>query len=195
MSPHFSWIRDFIDVDVIDEAFMPYMLMGDTRALLRFANHDARLWGVDLAGNLTLWDDARFGRGRLRGTLAYTRGQRTDGGDLYHVMPLNATVGLENVIKNWTALAEVQIVDNKSRVDDRRIEDRTAGYTLVNLRAGYQVNDMLRLSAGVTNLFDRQYELPLGGAYLAGYKAAGGGQLVSLPGQGRSFDLGVSIKF
>jgi iron complex outermembrane receptor protein len=195
MSPHLSWIRDFIDVDVIDKRFMPYMLMGDTRALLRFANHDARLWGVDLAGKLTLWDDARFGRGQLRGTLAYTRGQRTDGGDLYHVMPLNATLGLEHAIRNWTALAEVQIVDNKSRVDDRRIEDRTAGYALVNLRAGYQVNDILRLSAGVTNLFNRQYQLPLGGAYLAGYKAASGGQLVSLPGQGRSFDLGVSVKF
>ncbi len=195
LSPHFSWIRDFIDVDVIDEPFMPYMLMGDSRALLRFANHDARVWGVDLAGKLTLWDDARFGRGQLRGTLAYTRGQRTDGGDLYHVMPPNATLGLEHAIRNWTTLAEVQIVDKKSRVDDRRIEDRTAGYALVNLRAGYQVNDRLRLSAGLTNLFNRQYELPLGGAYLAGYKAAGGGQLVSLPGQGRSFDLGVSIKF
>ena len=47
MSPHYSRVRDFIDVDRIG-TFMPYMLMGDTRALLRFANHDARLWAFDL---------------------------------------------------------------------------------------------------------------------------------------------------
>lgn len=194
VSPHYSRIDDFIDVDRIG-TFAPYMLMGDTRALLRFANHDARLWGVDLAGRVTLWDAARYGRGQLRGTLAYLRGKREGGGDLYHIMPLNATLGIEHVIRAWTTLAEVQFVDRKSRVDERRFEDETAGHALVNLRASYQVTDALRLSAGVGNLFDRQYELPLGGAYLAGYKAAGGGQIVSLPGMGRSFDVGVTMRF
>lgn len=198
VSPHYSHIDDFIDVDRIG-TFTPYMMMGgmmaDTNALLRFANHDARLWGVDLAGRAVLWDDARFGRGQLRGTLAYLRGKRQDGGDLYHIMPLSATLGLEHAIRSLTTLAEVQLVDRKSRVDDRRFEDETGGYALVNLRAAWQVNAAVQLTAGITNLFDRQYELPLGGVYLAGYKAAGSGQIVSIPGAGRSFDLGMALKF
>lgn len=194
LAPHYSRIRDFIDVDVVG-SFMPYMLMGDLRALLRFANHDARVWGADASGRYTLWDDARYGRGQLRGMLAYTRGERTDGGDLYHIMPLNATIGLEHAIHGWTSLAEIQLVDSKRRVDERRYENRTGAYALVNVRAAWQVSDALRLSAGVSNLFDRQYALPLGGTYLAGFKAAGGGELVALPGMGRAFEASVSMRF
>ncbi|MGB7992113.1 MAG: TonB-dependent receptor, partial [Candidatus Methylophosphatis roskildensis] len=194
LSPHYSWIRDFIDVDALG-SFRPYMRMGETRALLRFANHDARVWGVDLAGRYTLWGDTRFGVGVLKGSLAWTRGERRDGGDLYHIMPVNATLGFEHAIGAWTTTADMQAVGRKSDVDNRRFEPRTGAYALFNLRTAYQLSDAVRLSAGISNLFDRQYALPLGGVSLAAYKAAGAGQLASLPGPGRSIDLGLTVKF
>jgi len=48
----------------------------------------------------------------------------------------------------------------------------------------------------VRNLFDRQYDLPLGGANLAAFKAnAAATQMGAVPGQGRSMDVGLKFKF
>lgn len=65
---------------------------------------------------------------------------------------------------------------------------KAGGYSLVNISTRYQLNNTVTLLAGVRNLFDRQYELPLGGLNLA----AGNVPLLS---QGRSIDLGLNLKF
>lgn len=109
-------------------------------------------------------------------------------------MPLNATIGVDQTVGAWKNYAEVVLVDKKSRVDDRRDEATTAGYGLVNLGTRYQLPHGIEILAGVRNLFDKSYELPLGGANLAAF-AANGGTVPSLQGQGRSLDVGVSIKF
>ncbi|CAB1369811.1 TonB-dependent receptor [Denitratisoma oestradiolicum] len=194
LAPYYSYVRNYIDVDVLG-SFVPYSVVGNTASLLRFANHDARIHGFDLSWSALAWRSAVYGEGQFTGRLAYVRGKRTDGGDLYHVMPLNLSLGLEQTVGAWSKGVDVQLVERKFRVDERRHESATGGYGLVNLNASYQWTPAVRLSLGIGNLFDRYYELPLGGTNLAGLKATARGPLGVVPGAGRSIDLGLALKF
>jgi iron complex outermembrane receptor protein len=194
LAPHFSYVQDFIDVDPLG-TYHPYNIATVTRALLHFANHDARLWGIDMRGKMTVWNSNQYSRGQLKGSLAWTRGERTDGSDLYHIMPLNGSVSIEQMVNAWTNSVELQVIDSKTNVDLQRYEPVTDRYALVNLRTSYQMNNNVNLTFGIRNLFDKQYDLPLGGVSIAALKAAGIGPLLSLPGPGRSFDAGLNIKF
>ena len=181
VTPFYTRVQDFIDVDVLG----PGMMVPN---LLQYANHDAHLYGVNLSWLAPAWEGGRYGSADFKGKFDWTRGKRDDGGDLYHIMPPNLSLGLEQNLRSWTNTAELVLVANKSAVDDRRLEKKNGGYTLFNIATRYQVNNTLTLQAGVRNLFDRQYELPLGGLNLA----AGG---VPLLGQGRSIDLGLNLRF
>lgn len=188
LNPHFNRVRDYIDVDVLG-SFNPYMKMGATGALLRFANHDARLYGANLS-----WDVPLSGAVKFNGNTAYTRGKRSDGGDLYHIMPLNALLTLEHSSGAWTNQIETRLVARKHDADTRRLEPRTGGYGLLNVRTNYQLQKNLRISAGVTNLLDKVYADPMGGVYLSGLQRQGGA-LQALPGYGRSVDVGLTLTF
>jgi iron complex outermembrane recepter protein len=194
VAPRFSYVQDFIDVDPLG-SYNPFGIATVERALLQFANHDARLWGLDVDGKLAAWNNDRFGHGQLRSSLQWNRGERTGGGDLYHIMPFNASVAVEQQLRAWTNTAEVQFIDSKTRVDLQRHEPVTDSCELVNLRTRYQVNQYATLTLGVSNLFDRQYDLPLGGVSIAELETAGAGPLLSLTGPGRSFEAGITIKF
>jgi iron complex outermembrane receptor protein len=195
VTPYYTYVEDYIDVNSIG-TFSPYMRTGATKSLLQFANHDAHLYGINLTWSADVWEHASWGTGTVKGKLDVTHGRREDGGDLYHQMPVNLTLSLEERWRAMTLSAELQAIARKSAVDDRRDEDRTAGYSLVNLGAKYQMNKALTVQAGVRNLFDRQYALPLGGVNLAGYKASAlATQIEPLPGQGRSFDIGMRLTF
>jgi len=142
-----------------------------------------------------LWDNS-YGSGQVKSVLGWTHGTRTDTGEsLYHIMPLNARVTLEQTLNEWTNAAELQLVGNKSNVDSVRNEPKTSGYTLLNLRTAYQMKNV-RLDMGVTNLFNKYYSLPLGGVDIADWEAGGS---VGLPGPvagaGRSINAGITVKF
>lgn len=194
-TPYYTYVRDYIGVNRIG-TFNPRMAMGATRALLQFANHNAKLYGIDLSLNATVWDNPSIGRGQVKAVLGLTRGERTDTGtDLYQIMPLNLRLSVEHAINAWTNAVELQLVDRKSRVDPVRLEPETGGYALVNLRTAYQWRNV-RFDLSITNLFDRFHYLPLGGVDYADWKANGTlGQLGPVPAPGRSFNAGVSIKF
>lgn len=187
VNPFYNRVRDYIDVDVIGQ-FNPYMMMSAQGALLRFANHDARLYGANLSWSVPL------GALKFTGNATYTRGKRTEGGDLYHIMPFNSLLTLEHSAGAWTNQLEARLVARKDKVDARRLEPETAGYALLNLRTSIQLHKNLRLNAGVSNLLDKAYADPLGGVYLSGLQAQGG-SLQPLPGYGRSFDLGLVLAF
>jgi iron complex outermembrane receptor protein len=142
-----------------------------------------------------VWDNS-YGVGQVKGMLGWTHGTRTDtGGSLYHIMPLNARVSLEQNVNAWTNAAELQFVGKKSEIDQLRNEPATSGYTLVNLRTAYQLKNV-RFDLGVTNLTNKFYSLPLGGVDIADWKANGS---VGLPGAvagaGRSINAGLTMKF
>lgn len=194
LTPYFSYVQNYIDADVIG-SFRPYSVSGASGALLRFANHDARLFGLNAAWKWPLLSSAGWGDLALTGKASVTRGQRVGGGQLYHMMPFNLLAALEQTLGPWSNRAELNYVARKSLVDSNRLEPVTASYTLVNLKSSYRFNQRITVSAGVSNLFNRNYADALGGVYLSGLASARAGALQALPGYGRSLDVGVNVSF
>ncbi|MFV0296782.1 MAG: TonB-dependent receptor [Hyphomicrobiaceae bacterium] len=190
VTPYYTYVDDFIDVDRFG-SFRDKQ--GDTFAKLRFANHDAELYGVNISGKTNLFAGPSIGKFMLSGVIGYVHGERTDGGDLYHIMPLNAKLELSHKLGGWSNAVQLVAVDDKDRVDLNRNEFRTPGYALVNLKTAYEWENF-RVQLGVDNLFDKLYYDPLGGADYADYKADGG-RIGPVPGMGRSFNAGLTVKF
>jgi iron complex outermembrane receptor protein len=111
---------------------------------------------------------------------------------LYNIMPLNAKLALEQRWGNWTNSVEAKLVDTKSRVQAVRKELRTGGYGLLNLYSSYDWKQ-LRFDVGVENLLNKFYGDPLGGSYGVGQRPIVYG--TSVPGMGRSINLGMTVKF
>lgn len=195
ITPYYTYVQDYIDVAEIG-TFNPSMAMHVTRPKLQFTNRDVEIYGVDAAGEAVLWNETGYGRGVVKGSLSWTRGKRSgDGGDLYHIMPLNARLSLEQTVGLWTHAVEVELVDRKSKVDTLRVEEQTGGYALVNVRTAYQWG-AARIDLGVSNVFNRFYQLPLGGVDYANWQAGGkAGQPGSIAGTGRSVDVGVTLEY
>lgn len=193
LNPYYNRVQDYIDADVVGQ-FHPYMLMNAQGALLQFANHDAKLYGANLSWELPLAQQVLPGALRFSGNAAYTRGKRNDGGDLYHIMPFNALLALEQESGAWLNRIEAKLVARKDQIDQRRLEPVTAGYALLNVQTRYQLRKNLQLSGGVSNLLDKAYADPLGGVYLSGARQGSQG-LQALPGYGRSVDLGLTWSF
>jgi iron complex outermembrane receptor protein len=166
---------------------------------LQYVNRSARLYGLDLSGNVLLnAGGGEWGSLTARGILSYVHGSNRSTGDgLYNIMPLNARLALEQRTGHWTHTAEVKLVAGKSRVSQVRNEVPTAGYGLLNLRTSYAYKQ-LRVDLGVENLLNRFYTQPLGGAYLgqgAAMTSLGIPWGVVVPGPGRSVNVAVSLSF
>jgi len=164
---------------------------------LQYANQDARLYGIDLSGHVPL---AKTGAGEfgVKGLLNYTNGKNLDTGDgLYNVMPLNATLTMTHKLGGWDNGVEVVMVKGKTDVSEVRNEIRTPGYSLLNLRGSYSWKQA-SINFGVENVFDRLYYLPSGGAYTGQGKTMSINGIpwgIAVPGMGRSFYTGVTVKF
>jgi len=190
VTPYYTYVEDYIDAD-----FFKNQMMDMNFVTLRFANHDARLFGVNVAGTLLLLDRQDAGRFTLSGVLGYVNGENLDTGDnLYHMMPVNGRLALEHRLGGWSSAVELTLVNEKSEVNDLRNEPLTPGYALVNLRTSYEWEN-IRLDLGVENLLDKLYYPPLGGIDYAGYKAEKPMHPGPVPGEGRSFNAGVTVRF
>ncbi|HEY0218683.1 MAG TPA: TonB-dependent receptor, partial [Afipia sp.] len=192
ITPYYSYVQDYIDVDFLSEN-----TMSPGFANLRFANHDAQLYGINLAGQFALWDNLAYGRGVFRGSLNYVRGERTDGINLYHMMPLNGKLALDHTIGAWTNSIELQLVGGKTDVSQVHNELTTPAYALLNLRTGYQWQN-IRLDFGIENVLNQQYYLPLGGANLTNFIDPMMGTPVygyNVAGAGRSYNTRLTMQF
>ena len=192
VTPYQTYIRDYIDVNELATQMYGMSMFSQ----LMFANHNARIWGADLSGMAALWKSSKYGRGELTGLGGWLHGRRPDTGTgLYQMMPLNARIGLKEILKGFTGGPEVQMVDRKHDTDRLRFEQQTPGYTLVDFKAGYQWRH-LRFEGGGTNLLNHWYYLPLGGVNFDDFQASGWmGQIMPLTGPGRSFYVGMSVPF
>jgi iron complex outermembrane receptor protein len=132
------------------------------------------------------------------GVLGYVRGKnQTTGDNLYNIMPLNLKLALIQKVGNWGNRLEVQLVDAKSNISSVRNEVKTSGYGLMNLRTSYDMGKV-RIDAGIDNLFNQLYSLPLGGAYTGQGKTMSTNEIpygVAVPGMGRSLSTSLTIKF
>lgn len=192
VTPYYTYVQDYIGVDNLG----PYM--GGSGNLLRFANHDSELFGTDLSGRKVLARDTGYGDFDVKGTLGWERGIQIDNGEnLYHMMPVNGKVTLEHALGGWSNAVDVQAMGAKDLVDTVRNEPTTPGYALVNLRSAYRWSNVT-FSAGIENLFNKQYYNPLGGIdfkdliWANSYPST---PFLPLPAPGRSFDAGVTITF
>lgn len=205
LTPYYTHVTDFIDAVQWDAAANAPQAapLRNQFTVLRYANHSARLYGFDLSGKMPLAQSS-IGELGLNGMLSYTRGKnRKTGDNLYNIMPLNAKLTLTQRTGAWDNALEVVGVTSKKKVSEVRNEMKTSGYSLVNLRFSHAWKQV-RFDFGVENLFDRYYEMPLGGAYLGqgrtmsmnppvGDGMIGWGTVV--PGMGRSLYAGINVKF
>jgi iron complex outermembrane receptor protein len=193
LTPYYTKVNDYIDVERLFSGAYGSATTGTKGVsveFLRFVNADAHLFGADLSGYTTLWDNSDSGKGTLKGTLSYTRGFRDSGGSLYHMMPLHAKISLDRVSGAWTNGVDIETVDDKESIDTIRKEPMTPGYALIDLRTGYAWSKQFNMDFSITNLFNHAYELPLGGVDLVNTKA-----YTPLQGIGRSFNAALSYKF
>ena len=205
VTPYYTHVRNYVDAlrcgagaGAMSACNAANLAAQDAFVYLRFTNQTVRLVGIDLSGFAELGRSPRWGQWVLSGGINYVRGKNTDTGDhLMHMMPLNARLALTHQLGGWSGTAEWVGVAHKNRVSRERNEMRTSGYGLLNLRAGYAWK-RLRLDFGIDNVFDRYYELPLGGAYVGQGQtmlATGAPWGVRVPGRGRSFNVGLSMSF
>jgi iron complex outermembrane receptor protein len=206
VTPYYTYVQNYIDANfVASQASMGGMDMGGMGMMampssefvtLQFANHAAQLYGVNVSGSMDLWESPVYGQFGLSGIIGYVNGENLDTGDtLYHMMPLNAQLTLNHRLGSWSNAVQLTLVNDKSDVNSLRHEPTTPGYALVDLRSSYQWENV-RFDVGIENLFDKLYYPPLGGVDWADYAASGEVGLISpVPGQGRSFNAGVTITF
>ncbi|MDQ0503633.1 TonB-dependent receptor [Xanthobacter agilis] len=204
VSPYYSYVVNYIDADRCTLAgclsnLPSNLITTDNFVYLQFANHDAWLYGVNIDGKLALWNSDTYGQGTFRGSLNFVQGQRTDGVNLYHMMPVNSTLAVDNTLGNWTTSLELQLVGSKVLVNQVRNELETSSYALLNFRTAYEWQ-MVRVDFGIENIFDTEYDLPLGGANLVNYQVPsmmGSSTAWGYPvaGMGRSINTRVTVKF
>ncbi len=198
-TPYYTRVADYIDaMQWNGAANAPAAALATNKFVaLRYANQSARIYGLDLSGHAPLAKNG-LGEWGFKGMLNYTNGKnRTTGDVLYNLMPLNARLMLTHTLGAWDSGVELVMGRAKNRTNDVRNEIRTPGYGLVHLRSSYAWQK-LRLDFGIENVFDKFYRLPLGGAYTGQGTTMGINSVpwgIAVPGMGRSFNVGVTMKF
>lgn len=187
-------INDYIqgvaatDTTIIDVSSMAGM-GGDTTPL-QYDNVDAKLYGFDANWFVSLTNEWQ-----LDGTVSYVRGKRRDtSDDLYRLAPLTARTMISYVQTNWRVGFEAETIAKQSKVSDENEEQKTSGYALFNLSGNYQPSEHVVFSAGVNNLFDRDYDNHLGG-YNRISDNPDIGHKERLPGAGRSAYIGANVSW
>ena len=203
LTPYVSYVEDYIDAIQWDSASnAPRTLpVVDNFTVLKYVNQSARLYGLDFSARYLMARGTEYGDLTAKVVGAYTRGENRETGDgLYNIMPLSATLSIEQKLGPWRNTLEGEFVAAKEDVSAARNEMETAGYGLAHLRSRYETKRW-SLELGVENLFDRFYNDPLGGAYVGQgttmtIPAAGNGPQwgTPVPGLGRSFYMAVNLK-
>jgi len=86
-SGYFSYVENFIDADrccssnLVCGTAAPSSFRAQPAngfLFLNYANHDARLWGMDLSARADLFNHPAFGQFGTHTTMGYVRGERMD---------------------------------------------------------------------------------------------------------------------
>ena len=196
ITPFYTHVDNYIDAGLCQTAANGTKCASATTPgsfnFLQLGNYDAHLFGVDVSGSKLLLETGNYGSFTGKTVLNYVRGQNNStGGNLYQQMPFNTLVALEHQRGSWSNTIETHIVASKTDVEAVRLEPKTAGYALLNLRSSYTWKH-LRIDAGINNLLDKNYALPLGGTYIGERPMLSG---TAVPGMGRSFNVGMTVNY
>lgn len=138
-------------------------------------NIDARIMGGELGVAYDLTDTWK-----TDATLAYAWGKNSsDGEALPQMPPLEARLGLTYEREAWSVGALWRVVAQQNRVAEGKGNvvgqdlGKSAGFGVFSLNGAYRVSEQVKLSAGVDNLFDKDYaeHLNLAGDAGFGYPA------------------------
>lgn len=151
----FGKIDDFI---LIQSNYIKPATMG-TRSTTVTRNIDATLWGGEAAASYSVnrqWT--------VDGSLAHVRGSNdTDNLTLAQLPPLEARTGLSFNNGTWSAGSLLRVVADKNdfvanqgNIVGQDI-GRTGGFAVFSINGGWRPSQAILLSAGIDNLFDRQY--------------------------------------
>lgn len=159
---------------VDDFILMQSGFMKGARAATVTRSVDATTFGAELDLAYELADGWS-----LTGAAAYTRGEnRTDGRPLAQIPPLDLRAGLNYDAERWSAGMLVRSVADQERfaIGQGNIVGRdlgrSDGFTTVAASISWKVSKQLLVSAGLDNLFDREFaeHLSRGGAALSGHE-------------------------
>lgn len=190
----YSKVSDYIDSEVVSSFNMTSM-SETARNILQFTNLDATLYGAKLDASRQFADSTTAGKWEIVASLTSTEGKRDEGDEtLYQIMPLQTQLGIRQELGNWQNALNWQWIDSKDQVDNRRLENQTDSYGLLNLSSRASWNN-LSLSLEVSNLLDKYYQQPLGGVSVAEYRGDMTSGFSQLAGQGRTFSIGMSYGF
>lgn len=191
--PFYTYVQNYINAAPYTNLNPYNMSMLAGRQSLKFFNQDAKLYGIDVSGRKFLGRAA--GEWAARASLSHVRAKAENGDNLYNIMPLNARLALDHTLGAWRNSFETILVASKDNVSNARAEQKTSGYAIANFRTSYKIAKSVRLDAGVDNLFDRQYSLPLGGLEYASADMMMGIAPRPVRAMGRSINAGVSVDF
>lgn len=159
-------------------------------------NIDARIMGGELGAAYKLTENWK-----ADATLAYAWGKNSsDGKALPQMPPLESRLGLTYSRDTWSVGGLWRLVAEQNRIAQNQGNvvgkdyDKSAGFGVFSLNGAYKVNNNLKLSAGVDNLFDKAYAEHLNLAGNAGFGyPANTTQPVNEPG--RTFWTKVDFSF
>ncbi|CAI9121003.1 TonB-dependent receptor plug domain-containing protein [Acetobacteraceae bacterium LMG 32668] len=186
IQPYYTYVHHYVNVTRLK-------VFSDGFDQLKFVNHNAQIYGINSSASYQAWSAPQWGTGVFSAKLDWVRGQdlQTHTG-LYHQMPTNGFIALDETYGDFTGRAEIQLVKRKSSVDALRSEPRTPGYALLNLTAGYKWR-MMRFELGLDNVLNQRAYQPLGGYALGNYKADG--DLMPVAVMGRSVNASIMASF
>lgn len=162
-SAYAGYVQDFILFD-----YKPGGMMGATTTA---RNVDASIMGGELGINYRLSPQWQIGS-----TLAYAWGRnRTDGGPLPQIPPLEGKLTVSYEKGSWSAGALWRVVASQHRTakDKGNVVGKdfgpSAGFGTLSLNASYKFSKSAKLTIGMDNVFDKRYSEHLNLAGNAGF--------------------------
>lgn len=197
VTPYYTKVADYVDV-IVTDTFFAFNSTDNPEAKrnkLQFTNVDATLFGLKISARQNVLESDDAGRFSINASANLTRGSRDDTNDaLYQMVPWQIKFSLQHDLGAWQNRLELQWTDDKNRVDPRRLENTTEAFSIVNIYTNV-VWQNWQLSAGITNLLDKYYDMPLGGVSVADISMQRSSGFEQLAGEGRSFNIAAKYRF
>lgn len=157
-------------------------------------NVDATIMGGEMGFSYRLTESWK-----TDASLAYARGENTsDHQPLPQIAPLETRFGLTWEQGDWSSTGLLRLVSSQRRValNEGNVVgkdfDKSAGFAIFSANAAYRLNKVIKLSAGVDNLFNKTYSEHLN---LAGNSSFGYSSNTPVNEPGRTFWGKVNVTF
>jgi iron complex outermembrane receptor protein len=193
LSAHHNWFDDYILQTRVGDA----VVMGSAQIIRGFRNIQARTYGMD--GEWTFKPSNNLS---LPMTFAWVRGQNdTDHRHLPEIPAMEGTAAIrweDGKEIPWFAELGARLVAEQDDIDRAFLEDATAGYQIFHFTGGARFHagkHMVRLEAGIDNLFDQDYNDHLSREALNPDPSSGLREGDEVPGAGRTFWIKVRWEF